>query len=151
MKLMKIEMDLSKYLGKHSSVLLNINPFRKWGVTRRVDDDSCPPLVGYVFSGHGLQISCDRDAETIRSIFIETEKNDGVVLSQIPFNIERDALISLIGLPVKSGKKVTHAVLGSFGLWDRFQVGNYMLHIQYCVNVDKIEKITLMRGDVAPK
>lgn len=143
-------MKLVKYLGQKASVLLEAEPFMEWHVDRTIDDDSDPPLVSYSFGECGLQFNCDRDDECIRSLFLDKDKHAGIVLSEVPFGLHRAEVLSQFGNPSKSGDRVSHPILGNFGAWDRFRNSGYTLHVQYGVDKDRIEKITLMRNDVAP-
>ena len=142
--------SLTKYLGKNASCLLEAEPFKNWPIDRGVDDDSDPPEVRYNFVGCGLQLNCDREDERVRCFFLEAEAHAGTVLSEIPFDLCRDEVLVHFGFPSKSGEPVSHPILGNFGAWDRFQRPEYAVHVQYKVGSDSIEKITLMRNDVAP-
>lgn len=143
-------MKLAKYLGRKSSDLLEAEPFKDWGVERMVEDDSDPPFVGYSFKDSGFQVSCDRESENIRSLFLEKESHSGNELSDIPFSFSRDQVLEKLGSPSKSGKSVSHPVLGEFGAWDRFQNNEYTTHVEYRTDSDEIKKITVMRNDVTP-
>lgn len=143
-------MLLAKYLGQNASCLLEAEPFKNWPVKRRADDDSDPPEVRYVFVGCGLQFNCDREDETINSVFLEAEAHAGTVLSEVPFYLRRDEVLARFGSPSKSGEGFSDPILGAFGAWDRFQGPAYTVHVEYKVTSDSIEKITLMRNDVVP-
>jgi len=143
-------MKLSKYLGERSHSLLRAIPFRDWVAERTVDDDSDPPEVRYVFKNCGLQFNCDRVDEKIRTIFLDKEQNRGILLSDIPFNLNRDDVLLRFGTPSRSGEIFTDPILGAYGAWDRFEGPNYTIHFQYNIKSGKIEKITLMRGDAIP-
>ena len=143
-------MKLASYLGQNASSLLEAEPFKNWTVERTVDDESDPPEVRYVFENCGFQFNCDRENESVNTLFLEKEEHAGTVLSEVPFSLGRDEVLSRFGSPSKSGEGFSHPVLGEFGDWDRFQRSDYTVHVQYCVDSDRIEKITLMRNDVAP-
>ena len=143
-------MKLTKYLGRKASCLLSAEPFKNWPVQRWVDNESDPPIVNYSFVGCGLQLNCDCEPENVRSLFLEKESYAGTVLSEVPFNLRKDQVLARFGSPSKSGDRTSHPILGDFGPWDRFQLPEYIVHVQYKLDSDGIEKITLMRSDVAP-
>ncbi|REJ86594.1 MAG: hypothetical protein DWQ35_23095 [Planctomycetota bacterium] len=143
-------MRLAEYLGQKASSLLEAEPFRHWMVERTEDDDSDPPEVRYVFKNCGFQFICDRDDESVNTLFFEKETHAGTVLTEVPFSLRRDEVLSRFGSPSKSGEGFSDPVLGDFGAWDRFQGSDYTVHFQYRVESDGIERITLMRNDVAP-
>ena len=115
-----------------------------------LDNDSDPPEVRFEFVGCGLALNCDREDERINSIFLETEEHAGTVLSEVPFHLSRDEVLERFGSPSKSGKAMSDPILGKYGPWDRFKGPEYTVHVQYKVDSDSIEKITLMRNDVVP-
>jgi hypothetical protein len=141
---------LAKYLGQNASSVLDAEPFKNWPMERGVDDDSDPPEVRYVFVGCGLGFNCDRESEKVRCLFLEAETHAGAIISEVPFHLRRDEVLAHFGPPSKSGGPVSHPILGNFGPWDRFQGSEFTVHVQYKVGSDSIEKITLMRNDVAP-
>lgn len=143
------KMMLAKYLNKHISKLLEIDPIKNWPVDRELIEYDDPPRIGYTFEGSGLQVSCDM-GERIQSIFLELEMHDKFLLSEVQFTQNRTQIIKRFGTPSKSGEGISDAILGEFGPWDRFQNSEYTLHVQYTILSDGIEKITLMRNDVVP-
>ncbi len=144
-------MKMSQFLGKPACSLLEVEPFQTWPVKRRVDDDSDPPVVYYTFPGCGLQLSCDRgEHELLHSVFLKAEEHAGIVLSEVPFNQRREQVLARFGLPSRSSERVVDDILGEFGPWDRFQMPEYTVHVQYKLESDTIEMITLMRNDVVP-
>jgi hypothetical protein len=144
-------MMLAKYLGKTASCLLESEPFERWPVERLVDTDSDPPTVGYIFVGCGLQFNCDTGSERIRSIFLEKGAHGGTPLSGIPFTMKRKEVLAYIGIPSESGEQFSDPILGEFGAWDRFEMPDHTLHIQYKANSGDIDKVTLMLNDVVPE
>jgi len=100
--------------------------------------------------GCGLELNCDREDEKIRYTFLEAETHAGAVISEVPFQLCRDEVLARFGSPSKSGGPVSHPILGNLGPWDRFQGQEYTIHVQYTVSSNSIERITLMRNDVAP-
>jgi hypothetical protein len=143
-------MRMADYLGRKASCLLEAEPFKNWSVERSVDDDSDPPEVHYTFRNGGLELSCDREDESVSSIFLEREEHAGTVLSDVPFNLGRDEVLARFGAPTKSGEQHSHPILGDYGPWDTFRLTEYTLHVQYTLDSDAIEMITLMRNDVVP-
>lgn len=143
-------MNLAKYLGKKSSDLLEDEPFKNWNVEKSKDDDSNPPLIRYIFKECGIELSCDQADEKIRSLFINKDNFDGEVLSEIPFTLKRENILTILGVPSKSGEAFSHPALGEFGAWDSFGDNEFTTHVQYKVNSNSIERITLMRNDVVP-
>ena len=143
-------MRLSRFLGKEVSLLLNSPQYKSWPIKRVVDDDSVPQTVGYILSNGVLQVVCDRDSETIRSLFCSSEAHAGATLSEIPFCTVRSTVLLKYGTPAKSGDKHSHPILGDFGPWDRFELGDYVLHVEYCFEAPGVKRITMMRNDVAP-
>jgi hypothetical protein len=141
---------MTEFLGKPASSLLEAEPFKSWVVERWVDDDADPPVVGYIFEGRGLQLNCDHEHELVRSVFLEAEQHPEIVLSEVPFNHSRAQVLVRFGSPSRSGERVSDPILGEFGPWDRFQLPEYTVHVQYEVESDTIAKITLMRNDVTP-
>lgn len=144
-------MKMAQYLGKNASSLLDFEQFKHWPVERSVDEDSDPPEVRYVFEDCGLEFNCDLEGEYIRALFFEKERHSGVVLSEIPFSLCRNEVLSQFGTPSKSGEAFSDPILGDYGAWDRFEASGYAIHFQYSAEVDTIEKITLMRSDVVPQ
>lgn len=124
-------MKLADILGQEASRLLRVEPFDKWPVKRVVDDAADPPSIGYVFEGCGLQLTCDRHDERVRSVFAERETHGGAVLSEVSFDLCRDEVRKRYGSPVESGKGFSHPILGDFGAWDRFRRSGFTLHVQY--------------------
>ncbi len=143
-------MILAKYLGLKASCLLESGPYKNWPVERSVDDDCDPPEVRFVFVGCGLALNCDREDERVNSIFLEAEEYARTVLSEVPFHLSRDEVLERFGSPSKSGRAMSHPILGDYGPWDRFEGDKYTVHVHYEVDSDSIEKITLMRNDVVP-
>jgi len=143
-------MKLAEYLGRTASDILQVEPFRNWPIEQCIDDDSNPPLVGYLIGNGAIQINCDRQSENVRSVFLTQEAYDGTLLSEIPFNFSRGKTLEYLGATDKSGSKFIDPILGEFGPWDRFRYSGYTIHVQYSINSESIAKVTLMRNDVAP-
>ena len=142
--------ELAHYLGKRSTVLLRDLPFRDWKVKRTVDNDSIPPIIGYVFEEHGIQFNCDRDDESIRSLFFDRIGYEGEGSSRLSFDYGYKEMHEKFGAPSKADDGFSHPILGDFGPWERFQLHDFTLHVEYRRDKGGIEKITLMRNDVMP-
>jgi len=145
-------MSLTNYLGAHvNDDLLVEPPFSKWK-SRKSTEEDLPTVrrrkeVRYVFDGHGFEVLCD-EVERIRAIFLQ--RGDGETLSEIPFSISRREVLERYGTPSRSGGPVWSRFLGGNGAWDRFAFPTFSLHVQYRLDRDEIEMITLMCLDVVP-
>jgi hypothetical protein len=141
------EMKLAKYLGVHVSRLLASEPFSGWPLRRSLEDDLPEKEVWYEFEDHGVQVICDED-ESIRTIFLHAGVDES--LSEISFALRRKEVLARFGAPSKSGAATRHPVLSESGAWDRFILGTMTIHVQYRVDSDEIDMITLMRPDAVP-
>jgi hypothetical protein len=135
------------YLGAHVSDLLAIPPFSGWEVRRSVEADLPSKEVWYEFEGHGVEVICD-ETERIRAIFLH--RGDGEALSEIAFSLSRREVLDLLGVPSKSGAATRIPVLGDKAAWDRFAVPAGSVHVQYRLDRDEIDMITLMRLGTEP-
>ncbi|MCV9965498.1 hypothetical protein OIU34_26830 [Pararhizobium sp. BT-229] len=140
--------SLSEYLGKPVATFLASSPFKFWPYERSVEEGLPEHPVDYVFSEHGLSLTCDSD-EKIESIFIQANSFDHS-LSDIQFALRRHEVIKLLGVASKSGGPMRHPILDQYGVWDRFDRADYSIHIEYQPDEDRIKLITLMRADVVP-
>jgi hypothetical protein len=140
-------MKLASHLGAHSSRLLSIEPFSQWSVSRSVENDLPKREVWYEFGGRGVEVICDED-ELIRTIFLHAGVDAS--LSEIPFGSTRHEVLERFGPPSKSGPATRHPVLGDSGAWDRFPSGTTTVHIQYRLDANEIDLITLMHPDAVP-
>jgi hypothetical protein len=142
---------LSNYLGRDASVLLADAPFRNWAVTRSVETDLEKPLIDYVFAKDGMDFVCD-EADKLNSIFLYSDQSrrfaEGV--EDLPFTCTRQEVIARLGPPSKSGGRVSDLILGEYGAWDRFPRPGYVIHVEYRLHEDAINKLTMMRADVVP-
>ena len=142
-----------KFLGKPAASLLATSPFDVWSVEREVEEDLPERRVDYVFSEQGLSITCDQeDDERIRTIFLHPRElqHFDVKLIDFPLCFCRRDVLERMGTPSNNGAPRTHEILGAYGAWDRYDRPDCTLHVQYRVDADRIELITLMRRDVAP-
>jgi hypothetical protein len=147
---MEATRKLITYLGAQIGELLTSPPFSQWAVTRSVHPDlpRAPTVVHYKFEGHGVEVICT-DADRIQTIFLQ--RGDGeATLSEIPFALSRAEVQSHLGSPSKSGAPVHIPALGDSGAWDRFSLDAGCVHIEYRLDRDEIEMITLMHPDVVP-
>lgn len=142
---------LANYLGKEALILLADAPFRNWTFEKSFERDVERPRVDYVFTQEGMDFVCDGD-DKVRTIFLYF---DGVRffrggVQDLPVTFSRQQVIAYLGLPSKSGGKISDPILGKYGAWDRFTRTGYVIHIEYRLDADAINKITLMRADVVP-
>jgi hypothetical protein len=142
---------LANYLGREASTLLGDPPFKNWTFEKSFENDLEKPLIDYVFAQDGFDFVCD-DEDKVQSIFLYCDESrrfdEGV--QDLPFTSSRQVVIACLGPPSKSGGKVTSRILGECGAWDRFARPEYAIHVEYRLNADIINKITLMRADVVP-
>ncbi len=139
--------ELARFLGAHVRDLFAISPFSGWAFTRSVEEELPKKEIWYEFEGHGVEVICDVD-ERIRSIFLH--RGDGEAISEVAFSLNRREVLSRFGSPSKSGSAVRIPALGDKGGWDRFKLPAGSIHIQYRLDRDEIELITLMRRDAEP-
>jgi len=144
-------MQMLKYLGCHVSKIFGSFPFNEWPVEKTIEDDLDEPVIQYVFNGHGLELRCDRD-DTISVIFLHSKEYGGFSesLSELSYSLNRKQVLERLGTPSKSGKQISDPILGDCGAWDRFILDDSVIHIEYKIDTDAINKITLMRSDVVP-
>ena len=138
-------MKMTHYLGLKASAVLKDERFRDWPVKRRVEVDSVPPEVHYVFPNCGLQFICDVEDGKIQTLFLEKERHGEVVLSEIPFSLRRDEVLSRFGFPAESGEGFSDPILGDFGAHDCFDIDSYKVHFEYRVKSNEIRMITLIK------
>lgn len=138
-------MKLAAFLGEHVSRLLG-GPCAGWPVTRSVSLDLAKGPVSYEFPEHGVDALCDAD-ERVRTIFVRRGLAEGLV--ELPFASSRQEVFALLGAPSKSGRASQDAILGPSGAWDRFARPSCVVHVQYRLDADAIQMVTLMRAEVA--
>jgi len=138
---------LVAYLGSQVSDLLTIPPFSGWRVIRSVEEDLPIKEIWYEFEGHGVEVICD-EAERIRTIFLHP--GDAEALSELAFSLTRREVLDRLGAPSKSGTASRIPVLGDKGAWDRFTLSAGSIHVQYRMDRDEIDMITLMRRGTEP-
>jgi hypothetical protein len=143
---------LSSYLGRKALVLLSDAPFKNWAVIRTVEVDLDSPLIDYVFTQNGMDFVCDGE-DKLSSIFLYADQlryfREGV--EDLPFTCTRKEVIARLGSPSRSGNRINDPILGDYGAWDRFERSGYVIHVEYRLREDAINKLTLMRTDVVPR
>ena len=139
-------MRVVDYLGRVIGDLLKDQPFSEWQVVRTVENDP-KPEVWYEFEGHRVEVICD-GFDRIQTIFLH--RGDGEDLIDLTFVLGRKQVLERLGMPAKSGGAVRIPGIGDRGAWDRFTLPEGALHVQYAVERDAIDMITLIRADVVP-
>jgi hypothetical protein len=140
-------MHLVGYLDAPVSRLLANPPFSEWVVTRSMQDGLPKKKICYEFNNHGVEVICD-EMDQIRTIFLH--RGDGETLSDIDLSLSRRDVLERYGSPTKSGAAGKIPLLGDHGSWDRFTLGAITLHVQYQLDRDQIETVTLISHDVVP-
>jgi hypothetical protein len=141
------QMLTADYLGSPISKLLATPPFSGWNVARSIEENLPEKEIWYEFEGHGVEVICD-GAERIRTIFLH--RGDGEALADVAFSLSRRQVCEHYGSPTKSGAAGRIPSLGEYGPWDRFTVPSGVIHVQYRLESDDIDMITLMRSDAVP-
>ena len=143
--------NLSAYLGKDASVLLSVAPFTHWKFTKTLETDTPKPLIDYVFTEEGMDFVCDETGR-ICSNFLYADQARCFVegIADLPFTSKRHEVIGRLGAPSKSGARISDSILGDYGPWDRFMRPGYVIHVEYRLDRDIINKVTLMRTECAP-
>jgi hypothetical protein len=77
-------------------------------------------------------------------------RGDGESLVGIPFSMSRREVLGRFGAAATSGAPVRIPGLGDRGAWDRFTIPEGSLHVQYRIDRDEIDMLTLMRADAVP-
>lgn len=139
-------MNMTQYLGRPVTELLEAAPFKDWPVERSVERDLEEPIVEYIFEKNGVELRCDAN-EAVKAIFLFSRDYGGCAqsLSEIPFSLTRKGVLAHFGRPTRSGERLSDAVLGEYGPWDRFErPGAVVIHVEYRADADEIDKITLL-------
>jgi hypothetical protein len=142
---------LASYLGKEASFFLADDPFKKWSFKRTLENDLDQPLIDYVFARDGMDFVCD-ERDRLRSIFLYSDKSRcfSEQVEDLPLTSNRQEVVARLGLPTKSGQRLSDPILGEYGPWDRFSRSGYAVHVEYRLDADIINKVTVMRADVVP-
>lgn len=144
-------MKIIDFIDRPVGELLSDNLFKDWPVERTVENDLDERIIHYVFIHNGLELRCDKN-DVINVIFIYSKKYSGFndKLIEISFEMNRDQVLSYFGNPTKSGEKINDSVLGEYGAWDRFDTKNHSIHIEYNIDSNTINKITIMTAASRP-
>jgi hypothetical protein len=134
---------VAQYLQMDIDEVLKLEPFSRWRVIRSVFDER----VHYEFESGGVGFICD-EVRRIKTIFIYRGADE--TLTGIPFSLSRRDVRAKYGPPAKSGPASKSPRLGESGPWDRFSLATATLHIQYMLDRDEIELITLMTPGTEP-
>ncbi len=143
-------MEISKKLGRNAGSVLESVPFNQWDFERTLDEDSDPPLIGYRSKDGAIQMNCDVGSENLRSLFFGQKLAGNPAFEDLPFELGRTEVVAKFGEASKSGGKLVHPILGEMGAWDRFQKDGFVLHLEYGADSEIVERVTIMRDDVAP-
>jgi len=139
-------MEIEKYIGKDISALLKDDIFKNWQYERTLETELDKLIIHYVFEERGLELRCDSN-EVITVIFIAIDKfyvAEKSILGLL-FSSNRKAVLNHFGSPFKSGGSINDPILRDYGMWDKFLISNFSVHVEYKVNLDEICKITLMK------
>jgi len=141
----------SNYLGKEDSSLLGDAPFRSWTFKKSVETDLEKPRIDYIFAQDGFDFVCD-EADKVTCIFLYFDRSRSFrgSIQGLPSISSRQEVIAHLGSPSESGGGINDPILGEYGAWDRFARPGCVIHVEYRHDADVINKITLMRADVAP-
>lgn len=135
-------MNIAKLLGQPISRLIGKEPFRHWEYERSVDMDVEKPSVDYEFIGKGFDVICGLD-ESIRTIFLSVGSIDEFEFFVIPFTSTRKQVRELLGSPSRHAEKSVSPILGASGAWDLFPQHGYTVHVEYKIDTDEVNRITL--------
>ena len=138
-------------LGKQASILLADSPFKDWTFKKSFEADLEKPLIDYVFAHNGMDFVCD-EHDKVNTIFLYFDKFRSFKesIQDLPSSTSRREVIARLGSPSKSGGRINDPILGKYGAWDRFTRPGYAIHVEYRLDVEIINKITLIRADVIP-
>jgi hypothetical protein len=141
------------FLNKNINILLSTIPFSSWLYDKTIDegDSEFQTEVFYEFQAHDLEIQCDKNF-IIETIFIKGSAFDKELLDlDFDFSFNQDMIRICLGEPSFSSNESNSQYLGKSGAWDRFDFGSYVIHIEYKIGIKKINKITFMTLERAPK
>jgi hypothetical protein len=136
---------LAAYLGRHVEHVLGASPFSEWerpvGI---IDEDG--DRVDYEVVGRGVELVCSVD-RTLLTIFIHREAEG---LFELPFRSSRARVSKLLGRASRTGTGAHVEGLRPTGAWVRFDRAAFSLHIQFALDRDEIEMVTLMHSTAVP-
>lgn len=141
-------MKISEYIGCHVSKMLGSKPFKDWSVERSFEDELEEPIMHYIFKGHGLELRCNQH-NTITVIFLDLSElvDLDCLLLDVPPSASRLQVYAQLGTPSQSGEKLCDPILGNYGAWDRFVLPSHAIHIEYQIDSDCIQKMTMMGNE----
>lgn len=89
--------------------------------------------------------------DKLLSVFFKYQVADLEWATGIPRDAGRSDVIHKYGPPRKSGEPKAIPVLGKQGAWDRWDFGEYSMHVQYAHDEDKVMLVTLMHPSALPE
>lgn len=142
---------LASYLGREASLVLADYPFKDWVFARTLESDLDEPLIDYVFARDGMDFVCDA-GDRLRAFFLYSDKSRCFRerVEDLPLTSSRQEVVARLGVPTKSGGRISDPILGEYGPWDRFSRPGYAVHVEYRLDADIINKVTVMRADIVP-
>jgi hypothetical protein len=147
----KAALDFSAYIGAPLAKLLQDPHLAGWQHQSEVEDDLPDSIVCVSFPGKGLEVQCNLD-QTIRSIFLSLDGPDAIdaALSPLDPALSRRQVRKRLGPTERSGEGHQHAILGTFGPFDRFLLTNALMHVEFHADADKMTLITFVCPSIAP-
>ena len=133
-------MNLTAFLGKRAQDLLTEFPFREHTPRRTLVRDAARPEVHYEFEDLCVDLVCDED-DQIDAIFVHPGADPRLAIVQI--GSSRTEAIEVLGVPSASGPPLSHPVLGEYGGWDVFAIGEATIHLQYEAETARVALVTL--------
>ena len=141
---------IANYLGKDSDTILSDVPFKNWKYKKTIENGLKQPQFDYVFTDARMDFVSDFQ-DKISSIFLYYDESRTFCVDVKDLILNRNGIIELFGSPSKCGDGLDDPVLGVYGAWNRFSRSGYAIHVEYRVNSNTVDKITLMRADVVPQ
>ncbi|MDM8358403.1 hypothetical protein [Pandoraea communis] len=92
------------------------------------------------------------DNERVGAVQLHASKHDGFggyagrLPGQLKFEMNREDARAWLGVPVESGKEREVLPLGKKPAWDRFRVGQIVIHVEYSIGDGPIQLLTITRG-----
>ncbi|WP_438017217.1 DUF6392 family protein [Sorangium sp. So ce315] len=68
----------------------------------------------------------------------------GCIPKGLQFSMSQEEVRRLMGQPLQSGDAVVDPIMGDMPAWDKFDLGDYFVHVEYALAVDRIGLITLL-------
>lgn len=136
---------LAAHLGRHVDHLLGASPFSEWERPAGIVDEE-RGRVAYELAGRGVELSCDAHRMLI-TIFLRREAEG---LFELPFRSTRAAVAEALGRASRRGRASHVHGLSPTGAWARFDRAAFSLHVQFALDRDEIEMVTLMHPTAVP-